>query len=103
MIQIFKDKQDFIDQYRAMVRAHTGKDFELCGSHDRFYALAELIATRARRIASDNESQIEEQGKKRVYYFSLEFLIGRLLDNYLLNFGIRDMVSEALEDMGHLA
>lgn len=100
MIQIFKDKQDFIDQYRAMVRAHTGKDFELCGSHDRFYALAELIATRARRIASDNESQIEEQGKKRVYYFSLEFLIGRLLDNYLLNFGIRDMVSEALEDMG---
>ena len=100
MIQIFKDKQDFIDQYRAMVRAHTGKDFELCGSHDHFYALAELIATRARRIASDNESQIEEQGKKRVYYFSLEFLIGRLLDNYLLNFGIRDMVSEALEDMG---
>ena len=100
MIQIFKDKQDFIDQYRAMVRAHTGKDFELCGSHDRFYALAELIATRARRIASDNETQIEKQGKKRVYYFSLEFLIGRLLDNYLLNFGIRDMVSEALEDMG---
>ena len=100
MIQIFKDKQDFIDQYRAMVRAHTGKDFESCGSHDRFYALAELIATRARRIASDNEAQIEKQGKKRVYYFSLEFLIGRLLDNYLLNFGIRDMVSEALEDMG---
>ena len=100
MVQIFKDKQDFIDQYRAMVRAHTGKDFESCGSHDRFYALAELIATRARRIASDNETQIEKQGKKRVYYFSLEFLIGRLLDNYLLNFGIRDMVAEALEDMG---
>jgi len=27
-------------------------------------------------------------------------LIGRLLDNYLLNFGVRDMVAEALDDMG---
>ena len=100
MRQIFKDKQDFIAQYRAMVRANTGKEFELCGSHDRFYALAELIATRARRIASENELEIEKTGKKRVYYFSLEFLIGRLLDNYLLNFGLRDMVAEALKEMG---
>ena len=100
MKQIFEDKQDFIKQYRAMVRANTGKEFEQCGSHDRFYALAELIAVRARRIASENEVEIEKAGKKRVYYFSLEFLIGRLLDNYLLNFGIRDMVSEALEEMG---
>ena len=100
MKQIFKDKQDFIDQYRTMVRANTGKEFEQCGSQDRFYALAELIAVRARRIASENELEIERSGKKRVYYFSLEFLIGRLLDNYLLNFGLRDMVSEALQDMG---
>lgn len=100
MHQIFKDKADFIAQYKAMVRANTGKDFEQCGSHDRFYALAELIAVRARRIASENEEEIEKKGTKRVYYFSLEFLIGRLLDNYLLNFGIRDMVSDALEEMG---
>ena len=100
MRQIFHDKYDFITQYRAMVRANTGKEFEACGSHDRFYALAELIATRARRIASENELEFERTGKKRVYYFSLEFLIGRLLDNYLLNFGIRDMVEEALEEMG---
>ena len=100
MRQIFKDKEDFIEQYRTMVRANTGKEFEQCGSHDRFYSLAELIAVRARRIASENEVKIEKTGKKRVYYFSLEFLIGRLLDNYLLNFGIRDMVAEALEDMG---
>ena len=100
MRQIFKDKEDFIEQYRTMVRANTGKEFEQCGSHDRFYSLAELIAVRARRIASENEVEIEKTGKKRVYYFSLEFLIGRLLDNYLLNFGIRDMVAEALEDMG---
>ncbi len=100
MRQIFKDKADFIAQYKAMVRANTGKDFEQCGSHDRFYALAELIAVRARRIASENEEEIEKKGTKRVYYFSLEFLIGRLLDNYLLNFGIRDMVSDALKEMG---
>ena len=47
-----------------------------------------------------SDARATAEGKKRVYYFSIEFLIGRLLDNYLLNFGVRDMVAEALDDMG---
>ena len=100
MRQIFEDKQDFINQYRAMIRANTGKDFEQCGSHDRFYALAELIAVRARRIASENEVEIEKTGKKRVYYFSLEFLIGRLLGNNVINLGLEQQCREAMDSLG---
>ncbi len=37
---------------------------------------------------------------KQVYYFSLEFLLGPLLENYLLNLGITDVVAEGLKEMG---
>ena len=58
------------------------------------------MAEKARTVATKSDARATAEGKKRVYYFSIEFLIGRLLDNYLLNFGVRDMVAEALDDMG---
>ena len=40
------------------------------------------------------------QGKKKVYYISAEFLIGKLLSNNLINLGIYDQVAEALKSRG---
>jgi len=38
---------------------------------------------------------------KRVYYLSLEFLIGRTLGNAMLNLGLESPTAEALEELGH--
>ena len=40
------------------------------------------------------------QGKKKVYYISAEFLIGKLLSNNLINLGIYDQVAEVLKSRG---
>lgn len=40
------------------------------------------------------------QGKKKIYYISAEFLIGKLLSNNLINLGIYDQVAEALKSHG---
>ncbi len=40
------------------------------------------------------------QGKKKVYYISAEFLIGKLLSNNLINLGIYDQVADALKRHG---
>ena len=42
------------------------------------------------------------EGKKKVYYISAEFLIGKLLSNNLINLGIYDEVKEELEAEGHI-
>ncbi|MGN0286308.1 MAG: glycogen/starch/alpha-glucan phosphorylase [Atopobiaceae bacterium] len=93
---IFKDKQDFIAQYRDECQNLTGKSFEELGDQERYNCLASLIADKAR----NDSGATHHKGEKRVYYFSLEFLLGPLLDNYLLNYGVRDLVASALKDMG---
>ena len=100
MERIYETKEQFTELYRQHVRALSGKEFEDTSDIDRFTALANMIAGDARGIAAQTDENNRKEGKKRVYYFSIEFLIGRLLDNYLLNLGIRDLVAEAIADMG---
>ena len=38
---------------------------------------------------------------KRVYYLSLEFLLGRLMQNALVNIDLEDNYKAALEDIGY--
>ena len=96
MQQIFTDKQDFIKRYRTMCRNMFGKHYEDCTDYQRYSALARVIASAANNV----KTEVRQKDKKSVYYFSLEFLIGPLLDNYLLNFGVRDMVAEACDELG---
>ena len=100
MDKIYQSKEEFAERYRQHVRALSGKEFEDTSDIDRFTALAKMIAGDSRVIAAQTDERNRVEGKKRVYYFSIEFLIGRLLDNYLLNLGIRDLVADAIADMG---
>ena len=41
-----------------------------------------------------------QEGKKKIYYISAEFLIGKLLSNNLINLGVYDEVSKYLKENG---
>lgn len=81
---------------RSACKLLYGRKIEECSTSDIYDVLAYLVALSAR----GKEVSTHEHGEKKVYYFSLEFLIGPLLDNYLINFGVRDVVEQALGDMG---
>ena len=94
--KIFENEQDFIEQYREACLARYGTPFEELATHERYFALAELVANKGRAIFPESHPK----GAKKVYYFSLEFLLGPLLDNYLINFGVRDLVADGIKEMG---
>ncbi len=100
MNRIFESKEEFKELYLSSVTSLSGKPFEMTSDFDRFQALVKLVASKARSVQTETEKRVHDTGQKRVYYFSIEFLIGRLLDNYLINFGVRDLVAEALKEMG---
>ncbi|WP_455136427.1 glycogen/starch/alpha-glucan phosphorylase [Thermophilibacter sp.] len=94
--KIFENEQDFIEQYREACLTRYGTPFEELPDNERYFALAELIANKGRAIFPTSHPK----EAKKVYYFSLEFLLGPLLDNYLINFGVRDLVAAGVKDMG---
>ena len=100
MNKIFNSTEDFIESYRRMIVAEVGKEFEEADDQERLQSLCSVISFRGRSVHVRNDREIAESSKKRVFYFSLEFLIGPLLENYLLNFGVLDIVREGLAQMG---
>ena len=100
MPKIFQTTEEFKRDYRTMLMAEVGKDIDVAKDGERYRALAKLIASRANRQFAESDSENGKSDKKKVYYFSLEFLIDPLLDNYLLNYGVRDIVEQGLDEMG---
>lgn len=100
MTVMFSGKEDFIRQYKAEFRNVMAKSFEECTQQQRYETLAKLIYGKAIRIHADTRSRNNQSGKKRVFYFSMEFLMGKLLRNYLINFGVEDVVREGLAELG---
>ncbi|MEN8232992.1 MAG: glycogen/starch/alpha-glucan family phosphorylase, partial [Thermodesulfobacteriota bacterium] len=78
-----------------------GRDPELVGNRDLYQALAYTL----RDILIENWIKTQRTNytkkKKRVYYLSLEFLIGRTLGNALINLGLYDEVDAALKSLGY--
>jgi len=77
-----------------------GKDPAHAQEHD--WLVATALATRDRIVDRwmDATRRTYRDGRKRVYYFSLEFLIGRLLFDALGNLGLTDIARDALRDLG---
>ena len=75
-----------------------GKDVTTARPRDWFMATA--LAVRDRIIDRWNESNRRAERHKRVYYFSVEFLIGRLLFETVSNLDIAAQVREALAGLG---
>ncbi len=69
------------------------KSITECSNEEIYFGLLEMSKDMAKEKYVDN-------GKKKVYYISAEFLIGKLLSNNLINLGIYDEVRELLNQNG---
>ncbi|CAL1240673.1 glycogen/starch/alpha-glucan phosphorylase [Candidatus Methylocalor cossyra] len=77
-----------------------GKDPVDTQPRDWFYALAHVVRDLLTVKWMESMRNYYLQDAKRVYYLSMEFLIGRTLDHALLNMGCYDEFKQALEDVG---
>ena len=82
------------------VMSFQGRDPQRVGDSDIYkavaYTLRDIMVEKW--IATQKASYAK--GKKRVYYLSLEFLIGRSLGNSLINLGIYDEMQQAISELG---
>lgn len=97
---MFEEKNGFKKDYLSRFKILYGKPLEEGSKLEKYSVLADMI----RDFVSDQwyqTNQFYHQKKiKEVYYFSIEFLLGRLLDSYLVNLGIESVVRQGLDELG---
>jgi starch phosphorylase len=77
----------------------TGKDRSSASSRDWFLATALVVRDRIIKSWIASKKVNYDQSRRRVYYLSLEFLIGRLLMDALNNLGMTSQIREALASL----
>lgn len=96
---MFSDKNSFKDAYLEKFAEIKGKSIEEGTLWDKYHTLVVLLKEEISLCRAFTNYTAQERPSKQVYYFSMEFLIGKLLHNYLINIGIQDIVVEGLAEL----
>lgn len=90
-------KKDF-ERHMMLTVAH---DIENSTQLDKYRALAFSVRDKIIVNWIKTQDTYYKKNPKRIYYFSLEFLMGRTLGNAVLNLQLNNIVTEALEELGY--
>ena len=88
------------EDFQWHLRYTMAKDSATATDHDRYIALANSVRDRLIERWIVTQNAYHQQGVKRVYYLSLEFLMGRLLGNNVINIKLDDQCREAMAEYG---
>ena len=97
---MFAGKEDFKVAYEAKALETFAKPISACSTFEKYELLVYLIAGTTSKVRTQTSMRHIRNKQKKVYYFSMEFLIGRLLRNYLINLEMEEPVREGLSDLG---
>ncbi|NOQ45716.1 MAG: glycogen/starch/alpha-glucan family phosphorylase, partial [Desulfobulbaceae bacterium] len=96
---------NIVERFKETIKHHLlsfqGRDPERAGNDDTYRALSYALRDALMEKWINTQKTFYAQNKKRVYYLSLEFLVGRSLGNALINMGMMNEVTEALEQLGY--
>ena len=87
----------FIDKLEAV----RGISVDEATPEDCYIALASLIRDQIMKLWTQTSARtFKKEKKKQVYYFSLEFLLGKMLERNIIALGLRDVCTETLKTLG---
>lgn len=96
---IYINKDSLKKDYKKKFLEINGKDLEDGTREQQYEALGSLIRDYVAKEWLNTNNKYKETREKQVYYFSMEFLLGRLLGSSLMNLGIENICRDALFEL----
>ncbi|MCB2290694.1 glycogen/starch/alpha-glucan phosphorylase [Clostridium sp. CS001] len=94
------DKEIFKLDYTEKLQTMFAEDAMDASMIHKYFALGALIKDYCSKPWIETNKEYSKNNVKQVYYFSMEFLVGKLLNSNLVNLGIKSVCSEALLELG---
>ena len=96
---MFKDTDNFKENFAFFMMVKYAKKVEDSNAIEKYTVLSSMIMAYCTDRWQQTKGYIRNTKAKNLYYFSLEFLVGRLLTNNLLSIGVYDVVKKGLEEL----
>lgn len=90
--------KQIIEKIKTHALLNFGKQIESCTEKEKYVALSKAIMEEI--VLEWDESKNKFEGKKKAYYLSAEFLMGRALSNNLINLNEKEKVEDILSEIG---
>lgn len=97
---IFKDVETFKKTFISNVENKYAVEFKNSTPYQQYVVLGEMLRYSIAKDWYNTNQQTIKSKSKKVYYFSMEFLMGRMITNNLMNAGVYNVVKEAFNDLG---
>ncbi|MGP6139992.1 glycogen/starch/alpha-glucan phosphorylase [Jeotgalibaca sp. A127] len=94
------DVNQFKERFKKKFEEMYAFDYKEGSKREQFLALGYLVKNLYSADWRQTVKDYKDKGSKQVYYFSMEFLPGRMLKSNLLNQGLLDVVKEGLSELG---
>jgi len=96
---MFSNKETLKKAFLNKLQTMQGENIEEASDIDKYLALGNVIRDYITKKWVHTNNHYLQKDTKEVYYFSMEFLLGRLLGKNLLNLGIKEVCEAALKDL----
>ncbi|RYL93249.1 glycogen/starch/alpha-glucan phosphorylase [Sporolactobacillus sp. THM19-2] len=93
-------KRKFKEDFKRTLTDLYSMDINDSSVTEQYFALGNLIRAYCSRNWNKTNQKYLDKEQKQIYYFSMEFLLGRMLKSNLLNLGILQTVRSGLEELG---
>lgn len=93
-------KNQFKDDYIKRLTLTFAQTPAEASLEHKYLALGKLVRDYISESWAETNNYYTKKKCKQIYYFSMEFLLGRLLNSYLLNLNIRYVIKDGLKELG---